>query len=364
MSSTFDLINEPILPNSMSSKVDPLIQTPVQFQQQLQSQSIINTPVQQVPYEQPEIITGGFSFTTKSDDDTDDKLVISTGSDIIVEQPKKRRSRKKENTEIETVSRSEIIGADNTTVETPTIYSYYETADMLKNTMAQLDQVASELKIEFDSVRASRTLKGKYNTMVGLAGNLSEVLEAKISAIKEMNNCISKSNDLDYKREKDRKEAASSVNDDKMIMDLYNAFIQNPMGPSPQPNMGPLGPTPLASSLAGTGIIRESADQNTYDQNGVDAAYMNYLANITPQQNAMLYEHNPDIKQVVVYDAATNNRWFQVMNVKTGQVIPNAQVHDQMFLEDTTINLKDKIAKNINLNETYPVVVINDTHEY
>ena len=364
MSSTFDLISEPILPNGLGSKVDPLIQTPTQFQQQLQSQSIINNT--QVSYDQPEIITGGFSFTTKSDDDTDDKLVISSTPDIIVEQPKKRRSnKKKENSEVETVRSSEIIGADNnTTVETPTIYSYYETADMLKNTMAQLDLVATELKVEFDSVRASRTLKGKYNTMVGLASNLSEILEAKISAIKEMNNCISKSNDLDYKREKDRKDAASSVNDDKMIMDLYNTFIQNPMGPSPQPNMGILGPTPLASTIAGTGIIRESADQETYDQNGIDSAYMNYLANITPQQNAMLYEHNPDIKQVVVYDAATNNRWFQVMNVKTGQVIPNAQVHDQMFLEDTTINLKDKIAKNINLNETYPVVVINDTNEY
>ena len=54
------------------------------------------------------------------------------------------------------------------------------------------------------------------------------------------------------------------------------------------------------------------------------------------------------------------------MDMTTGQVINGLPTRDPMFLEDTTIDLRNKIAKNINLNETYPVVVINNeiTKEY
>ena len=51
---------------------------------------------------------------------------------------------------------------------------------------------------------------------------------------------------------------------------------------------------------------------------------------------------------------------FQMMNLATGQVIPNVPVYDEMFMADTTLDLKTKTAKNINLNETFPIVVIND----
>ena len=74
----------------------------------------------------------------------------------------------------------------------------------------------------------------------------------------------------------------------------------------------------------------------------------------------MRYESNPNVKQVVVFDAATGNRFFQMMDVSNGNVIPNVPVYDAMFLEDTTLDLKTKIAKNINLNETFPIIVINE----
>ena len=55
-----------------------------------------------------------------------------------------------------------------------------------------------------------------------------------------------------------------------------------------------------------------------------------------------------------------------MMDVVTGAVIPNVPVYDPMFLEDTTLDLKNKIAKNINLNETFPIIVINEgvTQQY
>ena len=63
---------------------------------------------------------------------------------------------------------------------------------------------------------------------------------------------------------------------------------------------------------------------------------------------------------VVVYDKATGNKYFDVMNVATGRSIPNVPRRDPMFMEDTTLDIQKKIAKNINLNETFPIVIINE----
>ena len=49
-----------------------------------------------------------------------------------------------------------------------------------------------------------------------------------------------------------------------------------------------------------------------------------------------------------------------MMDLSTGQVIENVPVYDQSIMEDTTLDVKNKIAKNINLNETFPIVVLND----
>ena len=32
-----------------------------------------------------------------------------------------------------------------------------------------------------------------------------------------------------------------------------------------------------------------------------------------------------------------------------------------MFMEDTTIDIKNKIARNLNLNESYPLIIVGDS---
>ena len=59
---------------------------------------------------------------------------------------------------------------------------------------------------------------------------------------------------------------------------------------------------------------------------------------------------------------SNGNKFFQVMNLATGQVVPNVPVMDNRFLDDTTIDIRNQIAKNNNLHETYPLVIINDTN--
>jgi hypothetical protein len=366
---TFDFINQPILPNTYNrpNQLDPQRTYQQQAPQVKQQPTYVSQPVNN----EPEISVGGFSFTTIKDDDTSNKMVINVDNnpqDVGLKSSKKKRSSKKSgSTEVTTTNGSGIIRADdNTNVEvldSPTINSYFETASMIKNAMDQIDQVASEIKAELDNVRQSRTMKSKYNVMVGLAGNISDLLEAKVSAIKELNNCISKSNELDYRREKDRRDqAADSGGDDKAIMDMYRAIVNAPqfIG-NDSSNLNNAAPMQVPVSN-GSGIIRagDSGSANT------DPGYINYMANMSPEMANMLYEQNPDIKQCVVFDASTGAKWFQVMNVKTNQPIPGAPVHDQMFMEDTVLDLKNRVAKNNNINETYPLIVINDhvTAEY
>ena len=291
--------------------------------------------------------------------DEKNEVVIKT---TPVDPPKKKRGRppKKKN-EVETTNSSNIIRADKSNdnaevIDSPTSYTYMETTGLLKETLMQIDVLNSELMEEFESVKRSRTMKNKYNTLVGLSQNVGTLLNNKISAIREINNSINKSNDLDYKKAKDRAQAESSMNDDKYIADLYQAFISNPQNAQAyqQPQIPELNP-----SVMGSSIIRANISDNN---NAIDESYLNYVSNLTPQQNLMRYENDPNVKQVVVYDQATGNKFFQIMNVVTGEVIPNLEPYDtEMFMPDTTIDLNTKTARNLNLNETFPVVIINET---
>lgn len=308
------------------------------------------------------IRTGGFNFTVVKENNrtprATDIMVDNDGSPIEEIKRKRGRPRKSEKTTVIGSAKAEA----KEPADMPTMYTYQETTDMLRCTLMQLDQLAGQVKKELDSVTTSKTLKSKYNVMVGLSGNLGDIIGQKITAIKEINNAITKSNDLDYKKEKDRMASKEGVNDDKYIMDLYNAFIQNPGNMN---SRAALGPTGIDATLGSTGIIRASTDTPQQGFNP-DTGYLSYVTNMTPEQRLMSLEDNPNIKMCVVFDAASGNKTFQMMDMSTGQALPGLPVRDQMFMEDTTIDLRNNIAKNINLNETYPLVVINQdiTKEY
>lgn len=278
-------------------------------------------------------------------------------------ESKKKRRKSSDNTNLpETRSSGAIVRANEgpvsgTVEDQATIYSYNETNNLLHETLAQIDSINRELVQEFNSVRQNRTLRNKYNILNDLSANIGSLINNRISVIREINTCISKANDMDYKKYKDKEAAKSTMNDDKYISDLYQAFMQNPQNIAPQYQMPKVDP-----SILGSGIVRANITQDNINNPGqpIETGYLQYVANLTPEQNLMRYENNPDVKQVVVYDAQTGAKFFQYMNLRTGEAIPNVPVYDQMFMEDTTLDLKTRIAKNINLNETFPIVVIND----
>ena len=87
---------------------------------------------------------------------------------------------------------------------------------------------------------------------------------------------------------------------------------------------------------------------------------MELLDHLTPEQNLMLNDNNPDIEEVIVYDQATGAKYFQWMNTKTGEAIPNMPITSNLILEDYTIDPRTHLAKNTNLNSIKKVVVINN----
>jgi hypothetical protein len=364
---SYDFVQNPIVPD--------LYQTPMNGMNYGQQQQVYNQHVQyqqqmpkaEMPVED-NVVTGGFSFTVKPDNEDDvipknDPLTLP--SPVPTDMNSKKHSSKPE---VIPISGAEIVRAGD--APDSTINTYTQTTMLLNNTLDQLDLVASEIKEEMDQVRTSRTLKRKYDYMIGLSNNLCQLLGNKTMVLREINNAISKSNELDYRREKDRSATETSANDDKYIMDLYNSFIKNPNGSS----TAMLGPSPIQTNIIdGSSIVRAPITGNG---TGIpvqganvgrdDAGYLNYLSNVSPEQNTMFYENDPNVKTVVVFDASTGNKFFQVMNVATGQVVPNVSVLDNRFMEDTTLDLKTNIAKNNNLHQTYPIITINQgiTKEY
>lgn len=360
MGSSFDFLQDPIIPGQ-------------ERRPQMETQQPISFPAKPTVAYQEEVNlqAGKGLFTVIPDEDAGSSTGLTPlpNPDIdesTLSSPKKKRGRrKKEEPEplMKDIVRSEHV--EGSVESAPTMYSYAETTNMTRETIDQLNMLASEIKDELDSVRMSKTLRRRNDYIVGLSSNLGQLLATKLTAIREINNSISRSNELDYKKAKDLRAIDNAQNDDNYLMDLYNAFITNPgnvQGAS-------LGPSAINAAVVGTPIVRANTSQNGSGENSgqmMDAGYLNYVSNKTPEQRMMYLESNPNIKQVVVYDASNGNKFFQVMNMATGEAVTGVPVRDQMFMEDTTIDLKNRIARNTNLNETYPLVVINDsvTSEY
>lgn len=318
--------------------------------------SIINMPPTRVIGSGQGTIKPRFTIVDEGKSDPNHSIAITPAMMPTNEEKKAGRPKKKKKPDAETgimkVDDKPLTG----TVEDPaTIYTYNETNQLLHETLGQIDSINRELIQEFNAVRNSRTMKNKYMTLNNLSENIGSLINNRIQTIKEINNCISKSNDLDYKKYKDMQAAMSNVNDDKYIADIYQALIQNPsnMAPSYTANVDP--------ALVGSGIIRANLPGNMDMTNGqvIDSGYLNYISNLSPEQNLMRYEDDPNVKQVLVYDESTGNRFFQIMNMSTGEVIPNVPTYGEAILAETTLDIDKGIAKNLNIRESFPIVKIN-----
>lgn len=272
---------------------------------------------------------------------------------LPVETPKKKRGRPRKNKDTDTIvidaGGAAILNSNQqlpmTQSNEPYLNTYNETNQMLNSVIAQIDGYSMAISQDLNTIRASKTLKNKYNYITDLTATGGQLIGNKITAIRELNKTITDSHNLELKRLKDVTAAnAAGETDEKYIMDMYNAFIQTPTG-----NNYSLGPRPMDLQSAGSGLIGVPM------QSQLSGDYA-----LTPEQNRMRLESNPNIKTVLVLNATTGERYFDVIDVTTGNSIPNMPKPDPMFLEDTVPYPAEGVARNTNLDVTYPLVVIDN----
>lgn len=262
----------------------------------------------------------------------------------------KKRGRKKTNGDPMMITETDRDLKDSET-NIPYEEKYQETNNILRGAIMQLDAGLADMANDLNYIRASKTMKSKYTYMGNIQANMGSFISSKIMAARELNNTITKACELELRRTKEL-HLAEAQNDDKAILDTYNAFVSMPVGS----NYNPLGPSPIELTVPSPNII--GADMRSSNE---DIGYQNYIKNMTPTQHMMALESDPNVKQVVVYDQGTGARSFEIMNLATGEILQNVEKHDSMFLENTTIDLKNKIARNLDLNESYPLIVVGSS---
>lgn len=231
--------------------------------------------------------------------------------------------------------------------------SYSETNNMLRNAIIQTDVLAGEIKEDLDKIRASTTMKSKYTYITNLTSAEAGLIGTKVQAIREINNSISKAHELELKRAKDIKDAQrDQQTDDARMMDMYNAFINSPMGmynnalnmPTVPDMM--LGTNGMSPSVRGVSIASQGLQASTA---------------LSPEQMRMRMEGNPNIEEVVMYEPSTGRRWFEVIDNSTGTPVANYPKSDDFLLADCTIDVRAGVARNRNIDKVWRLVNTENT---
>lgn len=288
------------------------------------------------------------AFFTQEDNKS---LQLSPIPDNIIDQgPKKRSTRKSTRTMSDG---SQMVPADDDPNAKGVGADYYaaydETSNLLKGSIMQIDALSNELKQDVDQVRASKVLKNKYTYITEITGTQSSLIATKISAIREINSSITNAHRLELQRQKELKMNPEG-NDDKSIIDLYNAFVNTPIG-----TYQPLGPNPsevITAFPGAPGIIPVDIDQ--------DPGYLAFQQNATPEQNRMAMENNPNIEEVVVYNQDTGVKYFDVIDRTTGQSIPANILPrpSDILLGNMTINIRAGTARNADVDRNFRLICV------
>ena len=236
---------------------------------------------------------------------------------------------------------------------TPYINTYRENQEQLKSTINGIDMLAVQIEQDLQAVRASRTLKKKYDYVCELASTAGSLMSNRIAAIREINNTITNAHRLEMDRAKQIKASEVNQDDDKVLMDMYRAYVNTPMGTIPNMPTIAVNQAALNSPTMGVPI----STPNTVASDNSDA-YNAYLSTPSPELAAVRMEQNPNIKVVVVYNQETHEKFFDAQDVMSGQSIPGIPLPDPSLLDGVIPDIRNGIAKNINAGLTYPLRLI------
>ena len=269
------------------------------------------------------------------------------------EPPKKKRGRPRKSQEKHEIYKGKSDRELSMMESKPPYISTYEgTSKQLHDTINGIDMLAAQIQSDLQAVRASRTMKKKYDYICELSSTIGSLVSNRISAIRELNNSITNAHKLDMSRSKTVKELTDGANDDKAVMDMYNAFVNAPMG---NMNALPAGFNVPAHILNGGGGIPVTQQGFTEDQ-----MYESFVNNPSPEMSAIAMERNPNIKTVVVYNQETQDKYFDVVDVTTGQSVPGIERPSEKLLNHMDINIRDGVARNLDANLMYDLVLVGN----
>ena len=292
--------------------------------------------------------------------ETSKDVVIPKEEVEIIEPEKRKRGRPRknpiDNTPTTQTQSNEQVFVPLCQSNDPYEDSYAETNHMLRESIGQINVLSNDVQSEIENIRKSKTLKGKYKYISDLCATASTLVSTKISAIREMNATTTNCHKLEIQRLKDVKAAQQQAqqDDDKYMADLYNAYINTPINAGGNPLLAMNASNTINNQAVITGGTPVMGGLNEEQE------YQNFINNITPEQNRMLLDGNPNIETVVVYDPNTGAKSFDVIDITTGIPVQNYPRPDAMLLDDTTIDFSSGIASNTNLGQNWKVVTLGD----
>ncbi|MBQ8130931.1 MAG: hypothetical protein IJ193_00405 [Bacilli bacterium] len=262
----------------------------------------------------------------------------------VIEATKRGRPKKKEHVEGPQVraARSPLNDSTMSYLET-----YTAPATLVNNAITELNDIEARINADLEAVRMSRTLKSKYLYIANLTGALTSTIGTKVSAIRELRSMIDQANNYELKRQQQLK-INEQDSDDKIIADMYNAYINYNPGTAAPGAANMVMPTQYINSNHNEGV----------NIGGLDTGFANYMNNLTPQQNAMIQERNPFIETVLVYDQTNHTKWFEVIDTRTGMPVPNMELPNDFVKDGCTVDIRNGIARNASLNQTFKLKVV------
>ena len=285
-------------------------------------------------------------------DGTNNSISRTEIQDVPVEE-KKRRGRPKKEIPAGTITvpSTRELGIMESNV--PIINSYKENQEQLKNTVNTIDMMTVQIEQDIQAVRAARTLKRKYDYICELSSVAGSLMGNRISAIREINNTITNAHRLEMERNKQMKASEVNQDDDKVLMDMYRAYMNTPIGTIP--NMPTIAVNQAALNAPNIGVpITAPNTVMTDNSDGYNA----FINTPSPELAAVRMEQNPNIKVVVVYNQETHEKFFDAQDLSTGQSIPGIPLPDPSLLDGVIPDIRNGIAKNINAGLTYPLRLI------
>lgn len=232
---------------------------------------------------------------------------------------------------------------------------YYPQVNLIAGVLGQTEQLYQSVEDQLKFYKDNKSAGGKTRNMVmaELQNTQVSIINTKLAAIREMNNIRNKINDLNMKHDQIMKDTGEE-NSDKAVMESYYALINAPRYGLPTFNQ-PLHPASINTGINLQGNIVPTS--NTPIVTTVANNTSQSSPNLTPIQQRMIMEKNPNVKTVVVYNQSTGNKWFDVIDVTTGNSVPNIPRPAQFLLDDMIPDFRNGIASNSNANMSFPLVL-------